>query len=148
VKRIIIVSLVVVASTAPPAVGKGLELSLDVLPTAPVAGERLEIELRGELTVSTEKECSGMRVIAVAPGISIARALKVVEGGVGPRRIGARDAFRLQTLRRVGDLHWTARLRPSKPGRWTLVVPNLCSSGYVLPVGFLRRTIEVRVGQG
>jgi hypothetical protein len=35
-------------------------------------------------------------------------------------------------------------LRPDRPGRWTLVVPNWCAAGYVLPAGVTRIHLDVR----
>lgn len=87
-----------------------------------------------------------MRVVAVAPGVSVRRALRWLEGGVQSRRVGAWGAFRLASLRQVDDLRWTARMRPWAVGTWTLVVPNWCAQGYVLPEGVGRRQFDVADG--
>ncbi len=89
-----------------------------------------------------------MRVVVVAPGVSVRRALRSLEGGVASRRIGRWDAFRLASLRSVGELSWTGRLRPNRAGRWTLVVPNWCAAGYVLPEGVRRLDLDVRSASG
>ena len=69
--------------------------------------------------------------------------MRVVEGGRVSRPIRPWVAFRLKSLRRVDDATWVARLRPNRAGRWTLVIPNFCSLGYVTPEGILRKDLAV-----
>lgn len=137
--------VLLLASASPVASGKGVEFSLSVDRPSPVAREQVRITLVGTSTIPGEPApaCAGMRIVAVAPGISVKRALRSLEGGVRSRRIGRWGAFRLASLRQVDDLTWTARLRPGTVGRWTLVVPNWCAAGYVLPTGVTRRQISV-----
>jgi hypothetical protein len=144
VRLAIVMTLVALAATAPLAAGKGLDLTLETDPGSPAVGERVEVTLRGVADEALTQPCRGMRIVVVAPGVSVTRALRSLEGGVESRRIGRWDAFRLASLRSVGELRWTGRLRPNRPGRWTLVVPNWCAQGYVLPQGATRHHFDVR----
>lgn len=137
------VALSVLALSAPVGAGKGLDLSLRADPRGPSAGQLVEIGLRGTADEPLTQPCRGMRIVVVAPGVSVKRALRSVEGGVESRRIGEWNAFRLASLRSVGELRWTGRLRPNRAGRWTLVVPNWCAAGYVLPEGVSRMYVDV-----
>lgn len=141
------VALLVLALCAPLGAAKGLDLSLRADPARPGAGQPVEITLRGTADEAMTRPCRGMRVVVVAPGISVRRALRSLEGGVESRRIGRWDAFRLASLRSVGDLRWTGRLRPNRIGRWTLVVPNWCAAGYVLPEGVSRLYVDVHAAR-
>jgi hypothetical protein len=47
-----------------------------------------------------------MRVVVVAPGVSVKAALRSLEGQTPPRRIGEWDAFRLASM-------WTFAIRAS-----------------------------------
>jgi hypothetical protein len=128
----------------PAATGKGVELQLRVSDATPSAGEVVRVTLRGIPDPAIAQPCRVMRVIAVAPGVPVRRALSALEGGRASRPAGRWAAFRLASLRRVGEWRWTARLRPGASGRWTLVVPNICADGYVLPAGAARLTLDVR----
>src|SRR5690606_3883189 len=88
--------------------------------------------------------CRRMRIVVVAPGVSVRKALRSLEGGLQSRRIGEWDAFRLASLRSTARLRWSGKLRPNRPGRWTLIVPSWCSAGYVLPHGAERLDVGVR----
>ena len=132
------------AVLAPAAAGKGLDLSLRSDHRSPSVGQQVDITLRGAAEHAGMQSCSGMRVVVVAPGVSVKRALRSLEGGPGSRRIGRWDAFRLGSLRSVGELRWTGTLRPNRAGRWTLIVPNWCAPGFVLPQGVTRLELDVR----
>lgn len=149
-RRSVALSLLCLAAASVPAAGKGLELDLGAAPVAPVTGEQVRISLRGASTIPGEEtpRCDGMRVVVVAPGVSVRRALRSLEGGTESRRIGAWEAFRLASLRPSGELRWSGVLRPGRPGRWTLVVPNWCAGGFVLPLGAARAFIDVRPAAG
>lgn len=136
-------ALLLVAAVVLPAAGKGLDLSLRADDTSPMVGRQVTIALRGAADAPIEP-CRRMRVVVVAPGISVRRALRSLEGRVVSRRIGRWDAFRLASLRSVGELSWRGRLRPNRSGRWTLIVPNWCVEGYVLPEGVTRLYLDVR----
>jgi hypothetical protein len=138
------VAAICLAVLAPAAAGKGLDLSLRADQRSPSVGQQVEISLRGSAEGSPTQTCRGMRVVVVAPGVSVRRALRSLEGGVESRRIGRWNAFRLGSLRSAGELRWTGTLRPNRPGRWTLVVPNWCAPGFVLPQGVTRLKLEVR----
>jgi hypothetical protein len=140
----LVLALLCLAATAPAAAGKGLELSMRAVPGAPATGEQVTIELRGEADEEFRGPCRRMRMVVVAPGVSVRRALRALEGGAEPRPIGRWGAFRLASLRSVGELRWTGRLRPNRPGRWMLVVPNWCAAGYALPDGAERLRLDVR----
>jgi hypothetical protein len=140
------IALVCLAAVAPPASGKGLNLSLGADDRSPAVGERVEITLRGVADPEVAQPCRRMRVVVVAPGTAVRTALRSLEGGVRSRRIGRWDAFRLGSLRSVGRLRWEGILRPNRPGRWTLVVPNRCAAGHVLPEGVTRLHLDVRPG--
>lgn len=145
-KRLVALSLALLAAIPALAEGKGVAVSLGVDRPRATAGElvKVTLRLRSEIPGQPITECNSMRIDAVAPGVSVRGALRSLEGGVTSRRINQWSAFRLASLRRVGDdLTWTARLRPGVVGRWTLVLPNLCALGYVLPEGWVRRTIIV-----
>jgi hypothetical protein len=150
VRRSVALSLLFLAAAAVPAAGKGLDVDLRAVPGASVAGEQVRISLRAVSTIPGEgvPRCDGMRVVVVAPGVSVKRALRSLEGGRVSRRIGAWGAFRLASLRPSGELRWSGVLRPGRPGRWTLVVPNWCTAGFVLPLGVTRSFIDVRPPDG
>jgi hypothetical protein len=132
------------AVLAPPAAGKGLDLSLRADVSRPSVGQEVKVTLTGVADPELTQPCRRMRVVVVAPGVSVKRALRSLEGGVRSRRIGRWDAFRLASLRSVGELRWKGTFRPGRPGRWTLVVPNWCAAGYVLPEGVERLELDVR----
>lgn len=138
------VALGILVVSAPTAVGKGIDLSLAADRTSPRVGEQIAITLRGTPTIPLSGSCRPMRIVAVAPGVGVRAALRSLEGGRVSRRIGDWGAFRLASMRSVGRLHWTARLRPGAVGRWTLVVPSVCAAGYILPEGAARLTVDVR----
>ena len=142
------IALLCLAVTAAPAAGKGLALSLRAGDESPSVGEQVRIALRGSADGTLVSPCRRMRVVVVAPGISVRRALRSLEGRAESRRIGAWGAFRLASLRSVGELRWTGRLRPNRAGRWTLIVPNWCAAGYVLPAGAERLHLDVRRPRG
>jgi hypothetical protein len=141
--RLVAVVLVLSAALAPAAAAKGIEFSLDAGDGTPAVGQRVALTLRGVLDERVEQPCLRTRIVVVAPGVSVKRALRSLEGGRESRRIGRWDAFRLASLRSVAQLTWTGRLRPDRPGRWTLVVPNYCALGYVLPLGAARFHLDV-----
>jgi hypothetical protein len=132
------------AILAPLAFGKGVDLSLRADDRSPNVGQQVTINLKAQLDPEITQACDQMRVVVVAPGVSVRRALRSLEGGKQSRRIGHWDAFRLESLRPIGELRWGGRLRPNKAGRWTLVVPNWCGAGgYVLPEGVTRLNLDV-----
>jgi hypothetical protein len=143
VKRVVALSLVLAAVTAPTAAAKGVTFTLESGDRTPVVGERVTLTLRGLMDEGVEGPCLRTRLVVVAPGVSVKRALRSLEGGRESRRIGRWGAFRLASLRSVAELTWTGRLRPDRAGRWTLVVPNHCALGYVLPLGAARFPLDV-----
>jgi hypothetical protein len=138
------VALGCLAAFTPLAAGKGITLTLTADQKSPRVGEQTRVSLRATPDATVTQPCREMRIVVVAPGISVRKALRSLEGGVQSRRIGQWDAFRLASLRPNGELRWTGRLRPNKPGRWTLVVPNWCAAGYVLPEGVKRLYLDAR----
>jgi len=138
------IALLCLAVMAPFAAGKGLDLSLRSDHRSPSVGQRVEISLQGIADETMTQPCRRMRVVVVAPGVSVTRALRSLEGRAESRRIGRWGAFRLASLRSVGELRWAGRLRPNRAGRWTLIVPNWCAAGYVLPRGVERLHLDVR----
>jgi hypothetical protein len=137
-------ALAALALAVPSAAGKGLSLSLTAGDARPAVGERVRISLTATPDETVAGPCRGMRIVVVAPGVPVRRALRFLEGGREPRRIGRWGAFRLASLRATGDWSWAGRLRPNRPGPWTLVVPNWCAAGYVLPEGVARLVLDVR----
>lgn len=138
-------ALVGAAIVAAPAAGKGIDIRLSAQPDAPRVGEAVAVRVRARHTLPGMTACPAMRVVVVAPGVAPRRALASLEGGVVPRRIGAWGAFRLDSLRRAGPMGWRGVLRPHRPGRWTLIVPNACGAGgYRLPLGWERIHLSVR----
>jgi len=132
------------ALLAPLALGKGVDLSLRADDRTPDIGQQITIDLRARLDPQITQPCDRMRVVVVAPGVSVRAALRSLEGGKQSRRIGQWGAFRLESLRPNGELRWVGRLRPNATGRWTLVVPNWCGAGgYVLPEGVKRLYVNV-----
>ena len=131
--------------TAPLAAGKGITFSIRTSPDTPKVGELVQITVHGVSEIPGERipACAGMRVLAVSPWVSVKEALRVVEGGRVSRSVRPWGAFRLASLRRVDNETWVARLRPNMAGRWTLVIPNWCAAGYVLPEGVLKQQIGV-----
>ena len=131
------------AVLAPLAFGKGVDLSLRADDKSPSVRQQVTITLQARLDPEITQACDQMRVVVVAPGVSVRRALRSLEGGTQSRRIGHWGAFRLESLRPNGKLRWVGRLRPNKAGLWTLVVPNWCGAGgYVLPEGVKRLYLD------
>lgn len=124
---------------------KGIDIRLAADPTAPRVGDAVHVSVRARFTLpgTSAWRCRHMRVVVVAPGVSVARALRSLEGGRTSRRIGTWDAFRLASLRRTARLSWDGTLRPNRAGRWTLIVPNACAQGYMLPSGWERLRVDV-----
>jgi hypothetical protein len=141
-------ALAALAAATPLAAGKGLDLTLRADAQRPAVGQQVEITLRGVAEPGVTQPCRGMRVVVVAPGVSVKRALRSLEGRADSRRIGRWGAFRLASLRSVGGLRWEGTFRPHRPGRWTLVVPNWCAPGFVLPEGVARLELDVRRAGG
>lgn len=148
--RAVIVALAVLAALPGLAAAKGLRITLTADPGGTRVGETVTVAVAGRSEVRGEPAppCRGMRVVVVAPGIGPRRALRAVEGGRGPGRIGRWDAFRLGSLRQTAPLRWRGALRPHRPGRWTLIVPNWCVAGYVLPLGVTRIAVDVAPARG
>ena len=68
-------------ATAPSAGAKGISFSLRMTPGVPRVGERLTSPCAaGEIAGEPIPACVGMRVLAVSPSVTIAKALNVVEG--------------------------------------------------------------------
>ena len=143
VRRPLVLGLLAACAVASPAAGKGLDLSLRSDDVQPRVGEQVRISLRAVADEPVTVPCS-MRIVVVSPGVGVRRALRSLEGRPEPQRIGSWGAFRLASLRSTGELEWQGRLRPNRPGRWTLVVPNWCAEGYVLPEGVKRLHLDVR----
>ena len=144
VLSVVVAALAAAAAMAPSAAAKGLDLSLSADPQRPSVGRQVEIALRGAADPEVTRPCRAMRVVVVAPGVSVKRALRSLEGRADSRRIGRWGAFRLASLRSVGELRWEGTFRPHRPGRWTLVVPNWCAVGYGIPEGGERLELDVR----
>jgi hypothetical protein len=142
-KLFVLVALATLVAAAP-AAAKGLQLTMRADDRTPAAGQRVQVSVRGVADEAVTQPCRRMRVVVVSPGVSVKRALRSLEGGTVSRRIGAWGAFRLASLRSTGELRWEGLLRPHRPGRWTLVVPNWCAAGYVLPGGVARIHLDVR----
>jgi hypothetical protein len=143
VKRLVALALVLSAVLAPAAAGKGIAFTLDAGDRSPAVGEQVRLTLRGVMDDGVDQPCLRTRLVVVSPGVSVKRALRSLEGGRESRRIGRWGAFRLASLRSVAELTWTGTLRPNRAGRWTLVVPNLCALGYILPLGAARFILDV-----
>lgn len=142
--RVIVTAVAALLAGAGAAAGKGIELRLTADPPEVVAGTPVRVAIAGRLEEGIEGPCRHMRVVVVAPGVSVRRALRSLEGGVTSERIGEWDAFRLASLRSTARLRWSGTLRPNRPGTWTLVIPNFCAKGYVLPQGAVTRKLVVR----
>ena len=141
---VVALALLFLGTLAPLAAGKGIEFSLRADPASPRVGEQVTISLTGTKEEWVVGPCKRMRVDVIAPGVPVRRALRSLEGGVESKRIGTWGAFRLASLRSVGELRWTGKLRPNVAGRWTLIVPNFCARGYVLPEGVARLDLDVQ----
>lgn len=144
VNRCSAVALGCLVILTPLAFGKGVDLSLRADDRSPSVRQQVTITLGAQLDPEITQACDQMRVVVIAPGVPVRRALRSLEGGTQSRRIGHWGAFRLESLRPNGELRWVGRLRPNKAGRWTLVVPNWCGAGgYVLPEGVKRLYLDV-----
>ena len=135
-------------------IGRGVAVVILALIVAPAASAKVGIVLslaserpgvRDSVTVVLRTEASQgskcrMRLLAVAPGVGKYKALNAfVIGGYsvsGPqgstfhpleptRRMGF-----LRNLTRVGPRTWHAAIRFPRAGKWRLIVPNWCASGY------------------
>jgi hypothetical protein len=138
------VGLLGLVALPPQAHGKGIDLQLRTDVVEPGIGEPVHVSVRGRLEDGVTGPCRRMRVVVVAPGVSVRAALRSLEGRRQPRRLGEWDAFRLASLRSTGRLRWDGALRPNRAGRWTLIIPNWCAAGYVLPGGAERLHLDVR----
>ena len=105
-------------------------------------GDVVTVTTRLEVPDGNGVPCPGMRIDAIAPGITIHRALKTLEGGQSSVAI-TRRAFRLASIRQRGPQAWTARIRFPTAGRWRFIVPNWCAQGYVIPEGVATVTVDV-----
>jgi hypothetical protein len=132
------------AAEVPQAHGEGIDLHLSTDVVEPSIGEPIHVSVRGRFEDGVTGPCRRMRVVVVAPGVSVGSALRSLEGRPRPRRIGEWDAFRLASLRSTARLRWDGTLRPNLAGRWTLIIPNWCAAGYVLPGGAKRLHVDVR----
>lgn len=142
-KRWLVLVAVATLAVASFAAAKGLQLTLRADDRTPTVGQQVRIALRGIPEYPLPGPCLRMRIVVVSPGVSVKRALDSLEGQKESRRIGDWGAFRLASLRSTAELQWHGVLRPNKPGRWTLVVPNWCAAGYVLPEGVKRLHLDV-----
>ncbi len=142
--RVIVTAVAVLLVGAGVAAGKGIELRLTADPPEVTAGTPVRVAIAGRFEHGIQGPCLRMRVVVVAPGIPVRRALHSLEGGVTSERIGEWDAFRLASLRSTARLRWSGALRPNRSGTWTLVIPNFCAQGYVLPQGAVTRKLVVR----
>lgn len=109
---------------------------LSIAPAQPRTGELATVRLR---TGDTGDAPCTMRVVAVAPGASLVRALDaLVIDRVRATPLGLRVR-----LRRGGATSWSGSVRFPRPGRWRVVVPNWCASGYAIPQP-ATRVVDVR----
>lgn len=136
----------IVLSAGQLATAKGIAVSIQALPetVSPGTPVRITVHVKSDISGEPTPDCVRMRILAVAPSVSVGEALRRVEGQAVAGRIDRWRAFRLGSLRRVDHDTWVARLRPNVTGRWTLVIPNWCADGYVLPEGVRQKPLVVR----
>ncbi|MGD9573371.1 MAG: hypothetical protein AB7V62_15950 [Thermoleophilia bacterium] len=139
-----VLAAVVLLAGAGAAAGKGIQFRITTDPPQAVTGTPVRIAVAGRFEEGFVGPCLRTRVVVVAPGVSVRRALHSLEGGKTSQRIGEWDAFRLRTLRSTARLRWSGTLRPNRPGTWRLVIPNFCALGYVLPRGAFTHRLVVR----
>jgi hypothetical protein len=135
--RTVLVAALVALWLAPAAFAK-LHVSLFLSNAAPRVHQSVRVLLRTEERVGSD--CT-MRIVAVAPGIGMSRAVGAFVGGRGSaplRRLG----FEPKVVR-ASARSWRATVRFPRAGRWRLVVPNECAPGYMAPFP-ATRSIVVR----
>lgn len=135
----------IVLSAGQLAAAKGIAFSIQAAPEAVSPGTpvRITVHAKSDIPGEPTPDCDRMRILAVAPSVSVGEALRRVESATTSKPIDQRRAFRLASLRRIDHDTWVARLRPNVLGRWTLVIPNWCANGYVLPEGVLHKPLVV-----
>lgn len=117
-----ILSLVV----APTAAAK-FAVHLAIRPGQPHVGELVTIRIR---TGDFGGGPCNMRVVAVAPGASVQRALDalVIDHVRTAPALGLRVV-----LHRESTTAWIGTVRFGRSGRWRVIVPNWCAGGYAIP---------------
>ncbi len=135
-----------VAPAASAKFGVALYLSSD----RPAVGYAVRVLARTD--ESTGNDC-GMQLLAVAPGVSIFRALDAlvaggysINGPQGPSFHRIRPTPRMgfvRSMTRERPRRWRVTIRFPHPGEWRLIVPSWCSPGYVYPLP-VDRLVTVR----
>jgi hypothetical protein len=134
-----------------PAASAKFEVSLFVSNRAPAPHQSLQVLIQTE--VPQGAECN-MRLLAVAPGVDVGRAVQAfIVGGVSVLGLGApsfkpirptpRMGF-LVAMRRTSPTTWRATTRFPRAGRWQLIVPNWCAPGYTSGVAARTLTVSSR----
>jgi hypothetical protein len=125
------VAAVSVASSASAKSG----LTMRVGSSTPRIGQSITVLVTTSRPLATD----GMRLVVVAPGVSMMDVVGIVTGGASPASPPSipHDGYGM-LLRRVSRTTWRAFVTFSRPGRWQLVVPNWVLDGYAMPIPFVR----------
>jgi len=97
------------------------------------------------VTVRTGETLSGLRLVVVAPRVSVMDVVAATTqsgGATSPSDVEMpRDGFAV-LMRRTGASTWKARMRFARAGSWRLVIPNWSLQGYAMPLPLVK-TIHV-----
>jgi hypothetical protein len=97
------------------------------------------------VTVRTGQTLSGLRLVVVAPRVSVMDVVAATTQGGGATPASEvempRDGFAV-LMRRAGPSTWKAKVRLSRAGSWRLVIPNWSLQGYAMPLPLVK-TIHV-----
>ena len=97
------------------------------------------------VTVRTGERLSGLRLVVVAPRVSVMDVVAASTQGGGassPSQVEMpHDGFAV-LMRRAGPSTWWAKVRFARAGSWRLVIPNWSLQGYATPLPLVK-TIHV-----
>lgn len=128
-----------------PAATAKFMVSLSVSSSQPRIGDAVQVVIR---TGSNGGEACRMRLVAIAPGANRQTALDALingstetDGPSGPMQHRLNPTLqlglRIATLRTAATA-WRATVHFPRAGKWQLVVPNWCASGYASPLPAVR----------
>jgi hypothetical protein len=130
--------LAVAALVLAPAAAAKFKMSLTLGDSTPKVGQPFTVVIGSERDLDYD-----LRLIAVAPGKDWFNVTGTITGDTSrPHAQIPRDGFEVKLTRRAPN-RWRGLVTFSRPGRWTLLIPNGAPVGVMIPPPVLR-TIVVR----
>jgi hypothetical protein len=129
IRRACVLFVLAASLAAPSGAQAKQQLTLVISNRVPEAGEAVRAVIR---ITPAQARCT-MRLVAVAPKVVIATALKTLAVRRAPQL-----GFYVPLARKTPK-EWRATVRFPRAGLWRLVVPNWCAAGYVLPPTIVQR---------